>query len=61
MEATAKQAADFAKVRTKITEPAVKELIEKDGWLIQWFPIKAGRKVKALRFTFMRDPQRRLL
>ena len=61
MDATPKQAADFSKVRTKIIEPAVKELTEKDGWLIQWQPIKAGRKVKALRFTFMRDPQGRLL
>lgn len=60
MEATEKQAANFAKVRTKIIEPAVKELQEKDGWLIQWEPVKAGRKVKALRFTFMRDPQTRL-
>ena len=60
MEATEKQAADFAAVRRKIIEPAVKELTEKDGWLIQWQPIKAGRKVKALRFTFMRDPQGRL-
>ena len=56
-DATEKQAADFAKVRTKIIEPAVKELREKDGWLIQWQPVKAGRKVKAVRFTFMRDPQ----
>lgn len=60
MDATAKQAADFSKVRTKIIEPAVKELVEKDGWLIQWRPIKAGRKVKAVRFDFMRDPQGRL-
>lgn len=60
MDATAKQAADFAKVRTKIIEPAVKELQEKDGWLIQWQPIKAGRKVTSVRFTFMRDPQGRL-
>ncbi len=56
MEATAKQAANFAKVRTKIIEPAVKELTEKDGWLIQWQPVKAGRKVQAVRFTFMRNP-----
>ncbi len=60
MEATEKQAADFAAVRRKIIEPAVKELQKKDGWLIQWQPIKAGRKVKALRFTFMRDPQGQL-
>ena len=61
MEATAKQAANFAKVRTKIIEPAVKELQDKDGWLIQWHPIKAGRKVVGLRFDFMRNPQDRLI
>lgn len=61
MDATEKQRENFANIRRKIIEPAVKELTEKDGWLIQWQPIKAGRKVKALRFTFMRDPQGRLL
>ena len=60
MDATEKQKADFAKIRTKIIEPAIKDLTEKDGWLIQWRPIKAGRKVKALRFDFMRNPQQRL-
>ena len=57
MEATPKQRENFAKIRTKIIEPAVKELQEKDGWLIQWHPIKTGRKVSALRFDFMRNPQ----
>ena len=51
---------DFGQVKRRIIDPAVKELTEKDGWLIQWQPIKAGRKVKALRFTFMRDPQGQL-
>ena len=60
MDATEKQRADFAKIRTKIIEPAVKELTEKDGWLIEWKPIKAGRKVRALRFTFLKNPQARL-
>lgn len=60
MDASEKQRADFAKIRTKIIEPAVKELVEKDGWLIQWRPIKAGRKVKSLRFDFMRNPQGQL-
>lgn len=60
MDATAKQASDFAKIRTKIIEPAVRELQEKDGWLIQWQAIKAGRRVVSLRFTFIRDPQGRL-
>lgn len=57
MEATEKQRENFAAVRRKIVEPAVKELREKDGWLIDWTPIKTGRKVTALRFEFKRDPQ----
>ena len=57
MEATEKQKSDFGKLRTKIIEPAVKELTEKDGWVITWETIKAGRKVKALRFEFHRDEQ----
>jgi plasmid replication initiation protein len=60
MDATAKQRENFANIRRKIIEPAVKELVQKDGWAIQWEPVKAGRKVKALRFKFMRDPQGRL-
>ncbi|SAK98245.1 Replication initiation protein [Caballeronia glebae] len=61
MEATDKQRADFGKIRTKLIEPAVKDLQEKDGWLIDWRPIKAGRKVKTVRFEFKKDPQGRLL
>jgi len=60
MEATEKQRQNFAKIRTKIIEPAVKELNEKDGWIITWQPIKGGRRVKALRFDFKKDPQGRL-
>ena len=61
MDASEKQRADFAAIRRKIIEPAVKELADKDGWLIHWRPIKAGRKVAAVRFEFRRDPQGRLL
>ena len=57
MDATEKQRANFNNIRRRMIEPAVKELTEKDGWLIQWEAVKAGRKVKALRFTFMRNPQ----
>lgn len=57
MDATEKQRADFNNIKRRIIEPAVKELTEKDGWLIQWEAVKAGRKVKAIRFTFMRNPQ----
>jgi len=51
---------DFGQIKRRIIEPAIKELTEKDNWLIQWLPIKAGRKVKAVRFTFMRNPQYQL-
>lgn len=57
MEATEKQRGNFAAIRRKIIEPAVKELREKDGWLIEWTPIKEGRKVASLRFEFKRNPQ----
>lgn len=57
MDATEKQRADFNNIKRRMIEPAVKELTEKDGWLIQWEAVKAGRKVKAIRFTFMRNPQ----
>lgn len=58
--ATEKQQSDFGKIRTKIIEPAVKELNEKDGWLIQWSAIKTGRRVTGLRFNFVKDPQGQL-
>lgn len=60
MEATPKQRQNFNNIKRRMIEPAVKELTEKDGWLIEWKPIKAGRKVKAVRFDFKRDPQGRL-
>lgn len=60
MDATEKQRENFNYIKRRMIEPAVKELIEKDGWLIEWEAIKAGRKVKALRFTFSRNPQQSL-
>lgn len=60
VEAPEKVRADFGAVRRRVIEPAVKELAEKDGWLITWKPVKAGRKVEAVRFEFRRDPQTRL-
>lgn len=51
---------NFAWLRKKIIEPAIKELTEKDNWLIEWQVIKTGRKVTALRFDFKRNPQERL-
>jgi plasmid replication initiation protein len=48
---------DFGQITRRVIKPAVKELTEKDGWVITWEAIKAGRKVKAVRFEFRRDEQ----
>lgn len=60
MDAKASHTSNFKDLRRWIIEPAVKELMEKDGWLISWRAIKAGRKVTALRFEFQRDTQTRV-
>jgi plasmid replication initiation protein len=51
---------DFFNLRARIIEPAIKELRQKDNLLIEWKPVKAGRKVTGLTFTFRPDPQGRL-
>lgn len=61
MEAPASYRTNFAYMRKNVIDPSVAELKEKDGWIIQWKPIKRGRKVCALRFEYKRDPQGRLL
>ena len=60
MEVTEKQAANFNNIKRRIIEPAIKELMAKDGWLIDWKPVKRGRKVAQLQFRFARNPQGQL-
>lgn len=50
----------YCHVKARVIEPAVEELIKKDHWLIQWHPVKDGRAVAAIEFTFKRDPQQDL-
>lgn len=57
MDVTEKQRENFANIRRRIIEPAVLELTTKDGWAIQWKPMKRGRKVSGIRFDFIRDAQ----
>ena len=57
MEAPESLRANFANLRNRVIEPAVKEIREKDGLAVEWEAIKAGRKVKALRFTFPTEQQ----
>lgn len=61
MDATDSMKNDFAKIRTKIIEPAIKELTQKDNWEIEWQAIRKGtRKVTGLKFKFKRSPQQQL-
>lgn len=60
MDATQKQQTNFANIRRRIIEPAIKELQEKDGWKIDWTPEKAGRKVTHIKFVFERNKQESL-
>lgn len=57
MDAPESLRANFANLRARIIEPAVKEIREKDGLAVEWEAIKAGRKVKALKFTFPTEQQ----
>lgn len=60
MEARESHKKNFSDLRRWIIEPAIKELTEKDGWLIEWEARKRGRKVVTLLFKFQRNPQARL-
>lgn len=51
---------DFGLIRSKVINPAVKEIKEKDGLKITWNPIKTGRKVTALEFKFPVEAQKEL-
>jgi plasmid replication initiation protein len=48
---------NFGHIKKRVIGPAVKELKEKDGWLIAVNYKKAGRKVSRIRFDFERNPQ----
>lgn len=44
MEAPPYVLKNFKDCRVGIIEPAVRELQDKDGWLIEWWPIRTGRR-----------------
>jgi plasmid replication initiation protein len=56
-EPSATARANFKELRLRVIEPAVKELREKNGLVLEWTPVKAGRKVIGLRFSFAANPQ----
>lgn len=57
VEAPASCRNDFGRLRVRVIEPAVKELGEKDGLLIEWERSREGRKVVGLEFRFSPNPQ----
>lgn len=57
MGATEAQRANFAKMRIQVIEQAIRELTDKDGWVIEWSTAKRGRRVHSLHFEFKRDEQ----
>lgn len=57
MESSPSYIKNFNLCRKRMVEPAIKELMEKDGWLIDWQILKMGRKIIALRFDFAKTPQ----
>jgi plasmid replication initiation protein len=44
-------------IKRRVIEPAIKELTAKDNWLIEWQPIKLGRSVVKIKFTFSKNKQ----
>jgi plasmid replication initiation protein len=48
---------DFGRLRKRVIEPAVAELIQKNNMVIRWDTQRAGRKVIALDFKFGENPQ----
>jgi plasmid replication initiation protein len=50
----------YVDIRRYIIEPAIKELKAKSNLEIDWTPIKEGRSVKAIRFTFKESGQGKL-
>lgn len=57
MEAPTSCKANFGMLRRRVIDPAIKELREKDNYLIDWNTEKAGRRVIGLVFTFKPNPQ----
>ena len=57
MEATESYKNNFSLFKKYCINPAVTELMDKAGWLIDWQPLKMGRRVQAIRFDFEKTNQ----
>jgi plasmid replication initiation protein len=60
MEAPESYKKNFGQLTRRIIAPSIKELTEKDGWIIDWHPVKKGRRVVKLEFYFKKDEQLKL-
>jgi plasmid replication initiation protein len=60
MDVPDKYRANFKETRVRVIEPAVAELREKSGLLVEWETKTAGRKVVGLHFKFEVSPQQQL-
>lgn len=47
----------YTNIKQRCIEPAVKELQDKNGFIITWKPIKKGRSVASLRFKWKENDQ----
>ena len=50
----------FTDLRKWVLEPSVKEIEEKTDWSVEWKPVKTGRKITSLSFTFEKNAQKSL-
>jgi plasmid replication initiation protein len=48
---------NFKEIRTRVIEPAIRELTEKNNMVVSWQPRNAGRKVVGLIFKFECTPE----
>lgn len=53
MEVTEKMSKDFSNIRNRVILPAIRELEEKNGWIVKWEVKKIGRKVCRIRFEYL--------
>jgi plasmid replication initiation protein len=59
MDAKASHRSNFGMLRRSVIEPSIRELRDKDGFNVDWKPIKSGRKVTSLEFSFEKSKQGR--
>lgn len=57
MDAPPNYRENFKELRRRVIDPAVNELMQKNGLIVEWDPVKDGRKVVGLRFKFRPNEQ----